>query len=165
MRIVLGSDHAGFALKEQVKAALLAAGHEVTDVGTASGESVDYPGFAASAARLVSRGAADRGVLACGSGNGVAIAANKIAGIRAINARDAHEAEMARRHNDANVITLSGQRLSADEAGAIVAAFLGTGFEGGRHARRVAQIAELEGSPADEPAREVVSSDDVRSAP
>ena len=113
MRIAVGSDHAGFALKEHVRAALAAAGHDVVDVGTTSDESVDYPGFAADAARLVAAGEADRAVLACGSGNGVAIVANKVAGIRAVNAHDADEAEMARRHNDINVVTLSGAAARA----------------------------------------------------
>ena len=144
MRIAVGSDHAGFALKERVRATLAAAGHVVVDVGTHSSESVDYPGFAADAARLVAAGEADRAVLACGSGNGVAIVANKVAGIRAVNAHDAQEAEMARRHNDINVVTLSGAALAPDEANAIVAAFLDTAAEGGRHARRVGQIGDVE---------------------
>ena len=144
MRIAVGSDHAGFELKEHVKVTLASAGHEVVDVGTNSPESVDYPDFAASAAELVARGEADRGVLACGSGNGVAIVANKVHGVRAVNAHDAGEAEMARRHNDVNVITLSGARLASADADAIVATFLGTEFEGGRHARRVERIAQLE---------------------
>ena len=140
MVIAVGSDHAGFHLKEHVKEPLAAAGHEVIDVGTDSPESVDYPGFAAHAARLVAAGTADRGVLACGSGNGVAIVANKVHGIRAVNAHDVAESEMARRHNDINVVTLSGARLRPEQADAIVAAFLATGFEGGRHARRVGEI-------------------------
>jgi len=144
MRIAVGSDHAGFALKEHVRAALTAGGHDVVDVGTLTDESVDYPGFAAAAAHLVAAGDAERAVLACGSGNGVAIAANKIAGIRAVNAHDAQEAQMARRHNDINVLTLSGSRLAPEAADAIVGAFLDTASEGGRHARRVAQIGDLE---------------------
>ena len=144
MRIAVGSDHAGFHLKEHMKVALAAIGHEVIDVGPATAGSVDYPQFAADAARLVAAGEADRGVLACGSGVGVAIVANKVAGVRAVNAHDAAEAEMARRHNDANVVTLSGSRLGPQEADAIVAAFLRTDFEGGRHARRVGQIAAIE---------------------
>jgi ribose 5-phosphate isomerase B len=144
MNIAIGSDHAGYHLKEHVKAMLGAAGHGVVDVGTSSSESVDYPGFAREAAELVAAGDADVGVLACGSGNGVAIVANKVRGIRAVNAHDAAEAEMARRHNDANVITLSGSRLRPDDADAIVTAFLRTDFEGGRHARRVGQIDSLE---------------------
>ena len=144
MRIAVGSDHAGFALKEHVREMLAAAGHEVIDVGTTSDESVDYPGFAAQASRLVVGGEADRAVLACGSGNGVAIAANKVDGIRAVNAHDAHEAEMARRHNDINVLTLSGSRLSPEQADPIVDTFLATEAEGGRHARRVGQIGDIE---------------------
>jgi ribose 5-phosphate isomerase B len=146
MVIAIGSDHAGYHLKEHVKVALSAAGHEVVDVGTQTPESVDYPAYAEHAARLVSEGQADRAVLACGSGNGVAIVANKIPGVRAVNAHDASEVEMARRHNDANIVTLSGSRLTPAATDAIVERFLRTAFEGGRHARRVGQIAELDGS-------------------
>src|SRR4051794_13472177 len=117
MRIAVASDHAGFHLKEHVKVTLGAGGHEIVDVGTTSPGSVDYPSFAADAARMVAGGEADRGVLACGSGVGVAIVANKVAGVRAVNAHDASEAEMARRHNDANVVTLSGSRLGPPQAG------------------------------------------------
>jgi ribose 5-phosphate isomerase B len=144
MRIAVGSDHAGFHLKEHVKAVLAALGHDVIDVGPVTSGSVDYPQFAADAARLVGGGEADRGVLACGSGVGVAIVANKVAGMRAVNAHDRSEAEMARRHNDANVVTLSGSRLGPEQADSIVATFLRTDFEGGRHARRVGQIVALE---------------------
>jgi ribose 5-phosphate isomerase B len=144
MKIAVGSDHAGFHLKEHVKAVLDGLGHEVVDVGTDTPGSVDYPRFAADAARLVAAGDVERGVLACGSGVGVAIVANKVAGVRAVNAHDPPEAEMARRHNDANVVTLSGARLGPHEADDIVAAFLRTEFEGGRHARRVGQIAAIE---------------------
>lgn len=144
MKIAVGSDHAGFELKQHVKETLAAEGHEVIDVGTDSPESVDYPDFAADAAEMVARGDADRGVLACGSGNGVAIVANKVHGIRAVNAHDVDEAKMARRHNDANVVTLSGANVAPGDADAIVAAFLGAEFDGGRHARRVARIGELE---------------------
>jgi ribose 5-phosphate isomerase B len=144
MKIAVGSDHAGFHLKEHVKATLVAAGYGVVDVGTRSVESVDYPRFAEQAARLVSRGEADRAVLACGSGVGVSIVANKVARVRAVNAHDAPEAEMSRRHNDVNVLTLSGSRLGPEQVDAIVAAFLRTEFEGGRHARRVGQIGDLE---------------------
>jgi ribose 5-phosphate isomerase B len=144
MRIVVGSDHAGFHLKEHVKLALSELGHDVVDVGTGTSRAVDYPRFAAEAARLVADGDADRGVLACGSGVGVCIVANKVAGVRAFNAHDPSEAEMARRHNDANVVALAGARLGPGEADAIVRAFLRTEFEGGRHARRVGQIADIE---------------------
>jgi ribose 5-phosphate isomerase B len=145
MVIAIGSDHAGYHLKEHVKGVLLAAGHQIVDVGTETPESVDYPAYAEQAARLVSEGQAERAVIACGSGVGVAIVANKIAGVRAVNAHDPSEVEMARRHNDANAVTLSGARLAPDEADAIVARFLRTAFEGGRHARRVGQISELDG--------------------
>jgi ribose 5-phosphate isomerase B len=144
MRVVIASDHAGFALKSALAAQLAAGGHEVTDLGTDSGDSVDYPLYAAPAARLVAGGEAQRGVLVCGSGNGVAIVANKVAGVRAVNAHDAAEAELARRHNDVNVVTLSGARLDAAAAGEIVRAFLATDFEGGRHQRRVNQISALD---------------------
>jgi ribose 5-phosphate isomerase B len=144
MRIALASDHAGFTLKDHLAATLSAAGHDVLDLGPDSAESVDYPQYAAPAAKLVAGGEADRGVLVCGSGNGVAIVANKVPGVRAVNAHDADEAEMARRHNDANVVTLSGARLAANTADAIVATFLATDFDGGRHARRVDQITAIE---------------------
>ncbi|MCW2983145.1 MAG: rpiB, partial [Conexibacter sp.] len=130
MVIAVGSDHAGYHLKEHVKDGLLAEGHEVVDVGTRTPESVDYPAFAQHAARLVSDGQVDRAVLACGSGVGVAIVANKVAGVRAVNAHDPSEVEMARRHNDANTVTLSGSRLAPQEADAIVERFLRTAFEG-----------------------------------
>jgi ribose 5-phosphate isomerase B len=145
VRIAIGSDHAGYELKEAVSPSLEAAGHELIDVGADSPEAVDYPDPAARAARLVAGGDVERAVIVCGSGVGVAIAANKVAGVRAVNAHDPEEAEMSRRHNDANVLTLAGRRLAPAAAGPIVAAFLGTDFEGGRHARRVAKIAALEG--------------------
>jgi len=144
MKIAMGSDHAGFELKEAVKSQLEEAGHEVEDVGTHSPESTDYPPFAAKAAELVAAGSADKGVIVCGSGVGVSIVANKVDGIRAVNAHDESEAEMSRRHNDANVVTLSGARLSPDRARPIVETFLTTEFDGGRHARRVGEIAEVE---------------------
>jgi ribose 5-phosphate isomerase B len=146
MVIAVGSDHAGFHLKEHVKGVLSASGHAVVDVGTITPESVDYPAYAEQAARLVAEGEADRAILACGSGVGVAIVANKVPGVRAFNAHDPSEAEMARRHNDANIVTLAGARLAPDDADTIVERFLRTAFEGGRHARRVGQIAELDGS-------------------
>jgi len=120
-------------------------------VGTHSADSTDYPPYAARAAELVAGGQAERGVIVCGSGNGVAIVANKVDGIRAVNAHDAEEAEMCRRHNDANVVTLSGQRLEPDAAGRIVEAFLATGFDGGRHERRVNEIGDVERGGSGEP--------------
>ena len=120
------------------------AGHEVVDVGTDSDESTDYPRHAAEAARLVAEGEAERAVVVCGSGVGVSIVANKVDGVRAVNAHDPEEAEMSRRHNDANVHALAGRRLTGDEAEPIVERFLETEFEGGRHQRRVDQIAFVE---------------------
>ncbi|HZO59231.1 MAG TPA: ribose 5-phosphate isomerase B [Solirubrobacterales bacterium] len=144
MRIAAGFDHAGYPLKETIVAALEAAGHDVVDCGTDSAESVDYPVFAERAAAMVSEGDADRAVLACGSGTGVSIVANKLQGVRAVNARDPEDAEMARRHNDANVLALAGRKLGSGEAQAIIDAFLLAEFEGGRHQRRVDQIAKIE---------------------
>ncbi len=146
MRVAIGSDHAGYDLKEAVEPILREAGHEVIDVGTDEGpdESVDYPVYAYRAAHLVADGEADRAVIVCGSGVGVSIAANKVDGVRAVNGHDPEEAEMSRRHNDANVLTLAGRRLSPDEAAPIVATFLSTDFEAGRHERRVSEISELE---------------------
>lgn len=144
MRIAVGSDHAGFPLKETVRALLENAGHEVVDVGTDSEESTDYPRYAAEAARLVADGEADRAVLVCGSGVGVSIVANKVDGVRAVNAHDPDEAEMSRRHNDANVLALAGRRLEEGDAPEIIERFLVTEFEGGRHERRVDQITAVE---------------------
>jgi ribose 5-phosphate isomerase B len=145
MRIVIGADHGGFELKEHVRDVLAALGHEITDVGAFTAESVDYPPIAERAARMVAAGEAERGILVCGSGNGVAIVANKIPGVRAVNAHDVDETVLARRHNAINVLTLGGRRITAPQAEPIVAAFLGTEAEGGRHERRVAQIAAAEG--------------------
>ena len=144
MRISVGSDHAGFELKQHVAEALRAAGHDVVDVGTDSEESTHYPLFAEPAARLVADGEVERGVLVCGSGVGVSIVANKVDGVRAVNAHDVAEAELARQHNDVNVLTLSGRRLAPEEADAIVEAFLATAFEGGRHEHRVELISDVE---------------------
>ena len=140
MVIAVGSDHAGYHLKEHVKAVLAAGGHEVVDVGTGTPESVDYPAFAELAARLVSDGEVERAILACGSGVGVAIVANKVAGVRAVNAHDPAEAEMARRHNDANVLCLGARTTGPGVATQMLEIFLSTPFEGGRHQRRVEGI-------------------------
>jgi ribose 5-phosphate isomerase B len=152
MRIAVGVDHAGFPLKQTIVTALEGAGHEVIDCGTGSEESVDYPVPAARAATLVSGHEADLAVLACGSGTGVSIVANKLPGVRAVNARDAEDADMARRHNDANVLALAGRRLEPGDARTVIEAFLAAPFEGGRHQRRVDQIASVERgeSPAGE---------------
>lgn len=144
MKISIASDHAGFDLKTKIADLLRSEGHEVVDFGTDSTASVDYPDFAEPAAREVAAGAADRGVLVCGSGVGVAIVANKVDGVRAVHAHDAEEAAMSRQHNNTNVLTL-GERTTTPEAAAeIVKAFLSTDFEGGRHERRVEKIGHIE---------------------
>lgn len=144
MRIAIGSDHAGFRLKEAIRGRLVAAGHQVDDLGTNTTESVDYPDFAGAVAGKVASGAAERGILVCSSGVGMSIAANKVRGVRAALGVSEEEVELTRSHNDANVLAL-GQRFT-DQATAekLVDIFLTTGFEGGRHARRIAKIEELE---------------------
>lgn len=144
MRIHIGSDHAGYALKEAVKARLIAQGHQVTDVGAYSEESVDYPTLAVPVARAVAGGDADYGVLVCGTGLGMAIAANKVHGVRAVQISDPAFAALTRRHNDANVVTLAGRFTDTVTAFEIVDTFLGTAYEGGRHDLRLAQIARIE---------------------
>jgi len=144
MRIALGSDHAGFQLKEYVREYLIGKGHTVTDVGTYSEDSCDYPDFGAAVGRLVAAGDAERGVVVCGSGLGISIAAGKIAGVRAVQVMDAEMAEMARRHNDANVVGLAGRYIGTARAESIVDTFIATDFEGGRHQRRVDKISALE---------------------
>ncbi len=144
MRIAIGSDHAGFEMKEKLKERLCGLGHEVEDVGTHTDEPVDYPDFAAAVGRTVASGEVERGVLVCGSGIGAAVAANKIDGIRAANVSDPELAAMSRRHNDANVVTLGARYLIDDAAREIVDAFIATEFEGGRHQRRVDKITALE---------------------
>lgn len=144
MRIYIGSDHAGFELKELVERHLLARGEDVVDVGTGGTGSVDYVGFAARVGHGVSLGDADLGILVCGTGQGMAIAANKIRGVRAVAVSDPDIARMTRLHNDANVLSLGSRCTDPDTALKIVDTFVTTGFEGGRHARRVNQILELE---------------------
>jgi RpiB/LacA/LacB family sugar-phosphate isomerase len=144
MRISIGADHAGFLLKESLRQKLVADGHAVTDRGADSELSCDYPVFAAAVARDVSRGASDRGVLICGSGVGMQIAANKIAGIRAALGTSEEQVRLMRGHNDVNVLTLGARTVDPVAASRMVTAFLEAKFEKGRHSRRVAQIAELE---------------------
>lgn len=144
MRIHLGSDHAGFALKEQVKGYLEAQGHDVVDVGPCGEDSVDYPAYAQRVARAVASGEAERGVLVCGTGLGMAIAANKVDGVRAVQVSDPELAATARAHNDANVVTLAGRYIDLARAKAVLDAFLSTPFEGGRHQRRVDMIGDME---------------------
>jgi ribose 5-phosphate isomerase B len=144
MKIAIGADHAGFALKEKLKQRLLEQGIEVADQGTVSEDSVDYPDFARKVAEQVARKRADLGVLVCGSGVGMAIAANKVPGVRAANVTTEYEAQMSREHNDANVIAVGARILDEPTAFHIVDKFLHTPFAGGRHQRRVEKIMEIE---------------------
>ena len=144
MVIAIGADHAGFELKEALKRTLDKRGVTWVDVGTTGSASVDYPDFAAQVASAVTRGQADRGILVCGSGVGMAIAANKVPGIRASVITDVEAATLAREHNDLNVLTLGARRTTVDDAERIVGAFLDTPFAGGRHTARVDKIAALD---------------------
>lgn len=143
-KIVIGSDHAGFEEKEKIKRQLEALGLEYEDVGTNSTESVDYPIYAGRVAEKVSNGEAERGILVCGSGNGMQIAANKFRGVRAALAWNEETARLARQHNDANVLSVPARMISDEEAAKVVESWLETDFEGGRHARRVEEITEFE---------------------
>ena len=145
MRIALGSDHAGFPLKERLKAFLTDEGHEVIDVGTDSESPVDYPAFCADAARAVVQGRADRAIVLGGSGQGEQIAANKVRGIRAALCHDLYLARLSREHNDANVLAMGGRIVASAYAEEIVKVWLATPFQGGRHVPRIAQIAAIEG--------------------
>lgn len=144
MRVAIGSDHAGFALKEEVKEYLVRAGVEVGDMGTVSRDSVDYPDYAEKVAIAVRDGNADLGILMCGTGIGVCIAANKVHGIRAAPAWNPEIARLSRLHNDANVLCLPGRYMDPTLAIEIVKVWLATPFEGGRHQRRVDKISALE---------------------
>ena len=143
MRIAVGADHAGFALKQSIAASLRDAGHEVIDLGTHSDERVDYPDYGAAVGRAVASGEAELGVCVCGSGIGIAIAANKIPGVRAATVHDVTSAHLAREHNDANVIALGERLVGPEVAKEAVEAFLNAKFEGGRHAGRVAKLDAL----------------------
>jgi ribose 5-phosphate isomerase B len=145
MRIAVGSDHAGYALKTEILGHLAAGGHDVIDLGTDSAEtSVDYPEFGRAVGEAVASGRADRGVCVCGSGIGIGIAANKVDGIRAALVHDTTTAQLARRHGDANVVCLGERTTGRAEAMDAVDAFLATGFDGGRHQRRIDQITAIE---------------------
>ncbi len=148
MRIAIGSDHAGYEQKRSLSPYLSSLGHEVVDEGTHSDERCDYPDLAEAVARDVASGAADRGVLICGTGLGMAIAADKITGIRAATVTTVDFARLARQHNDLNVICLSGRFVAPSVNQEIVETFLDTRFEGGRHALRVAKVMRLDADPA-----------------
>jgi ribose 5-phosphate isomerase B len=144
MRIAIGADHAGFPLKQHLIATLARLGHVVHDHGTHSEAAVDYPPICAEVARLVTTGKADRGIIIGGSGQGEQIAANKVHGARAALCNDLYTARMSRAHNDANVLAIGGRIVAFGLADEIVAVWLDTPFEGGRHQRRIDQIAEIE---------------------
>lgn len=144
MKIALASDHAGFSEKEKLKLLLNELGIEFADLGTVSEASVDYPDYAAKVAEQVATGAVDQGLLVCGSGTGMAISANKIAGVRAAVAWSEEIAKLARQHNDANVLAIGARTTPEQEIEKIVRAWFATEFEGGRHGQRVAKIKALE---------------------
>lgn len=144
MRIAVGSDHRGAAMRAKIAEMLANLGHEVADVGSFEDEPVDYPDVAAAVARRVSCGEVDRGILICGTGLGMSIVANKFPGVRAAPCHDDLTAELSRRHNDLNVLCLSGDMLGDRLVDRLVEIWLNTPFEGGRHARRVEKIAEME---------------------
>jgi ribose 5-phosphate isomerase B len=146
MRIAMGADHAGYELKNKIREHLKQQGFEVQDEGTNSGDSVDYPDFAAKVGNDVASQKADRGILVCGSGIGMAIAANKVHGVRSANITSEYEAKMSREHNDLNVLTLGARILDEAKAFSIVDVWLKTQFAGDRHQRRVEKIAALDDS-------------------
>jgi ribose 5-phosphate isomerase B len=149
MKLSIGADHAGFVLKEKLKDQLRAEGHEVTDMGTNSSDSVDYPDFAEKVAGQIISGEVERGILVCSSGVGMSIAANKINGIRAALGVNEVEVGFVRRHNDANILAIGANFTQPELAEKLVEVFLHTEFEGGRHARRVAKIKALEQAQPD----------------
>jgi ribose 5-phosphate isomerase B len=144
MRIAIGSDHAGYRLKEDLKAFLEERAHEVKDLGTDSDEPVDYPPYCADVARAVVSGEAERGVVLGGSGQGEQMAANKVDGARAALCNDLYTARLSRRHNDANVLAIGARIVAPELAREILALWLDTEFEGGRHVRRIEEIAAIE---------------------
>ena len=144
MKIAIGSDHGGYHLKEAIKQHLLEQGHEVNDLGTYDTQSCHYPIYAEKVARAVLNGDSERGILCCGTGIGMSIAANKVRGIRAAAVSDCFSAEYSRRHNDANVLCLGERTVGAGLAIMLADAFVNTVFEGGRHQTRVDMISDLE---------------------
>lgn len=144
MKIAIGADHAGFVLKQRLRAKLEAEGHQVKDFGAYGPESTDYPDFAGPVARSVAAGEAERGILICSTGIGMSIAANKVPGIRAALGTNPEQVRLVRGHNDANILTLGAKFIAEHDAAQLVDIFLATEFEGGRHARRLEKIARLE---------------------
>lgn len=152
MKVAVGCDHGGVELKDTLVARLLQSGHDVSDLGTHDGASVDYPDYALRVASLIRQGEADRGVLVCGTGQGMAISANKVPGVRAAVVSDTFSATMAMAHNDARVLCLGARVVGPSLALACLDAWLSTEFEGGRHGRRVNKITDIE--QAGDPARD-----------
>ena len=144
MKIAVGNDHRGVTVKLRLVSLLKELGHDVFDMGANSAASVDYPDYAIPVAEAVSTGKADRGVLICGTGHGMCITANKVDNIRAVNCRDVIDAELSRRHNDANVMCLSADLIGEEQIEKMIRTWLTTDFEGGRHARRTEKIANYE---------------------
>ena len=144
MRVAIGSDHAGFALKSHLSETLISLGHQVIDMGTDSEVSVDYPPICADVGRAVAKGEVDRGIVLGGSGQGEQIAANKVRGVRAALCNDLYTARMSREHNDANVLAIGARIVAAPLADEILTMWLTTAFEGGRHERRIAEITQIE---------------------
>jgi ribose 5-phosphate isomerase B len=151
MRIAVGSDHAGFHLKESLAGHLRASGHEVVDCGTHSDERVDYPDYGAAVGRAVASGEVEGGLCVCGSGIGIAMAANKIAGVRAATVHDATSARLTKEHNNANVICIGERLIGPQVAVDALDAWLAASFEGGRHAGRVAKLDALGGESRSQP--------------
>lgn len=150
MKVAIGADHAGVDLKAHLVSELQRLGHEVDDLGTHSTESVDYPPICAAVGRAVARGDADRGIVLGGSGQGEQIAANKVHGVRAALCNDLYTARLSREHNDANVLSMGGRIVATGLATAILELWLRTPFDGGRHERRLSQIADIEREEAQE---------------
>lgn len=144
MKVAVGADHRGYRLKERIKRILAEGGHEVVDLGADSEESADYPDFGIPVAEMVAAGDADRGIVICGSGIGISIAANKVKGVRAALCHDIDEARMTRMHNDSNVLALSAKEEADPDIGKLVVTWLETAFEGGRHRKRIDKISEYE---------------------
>lgn len=148
MKIAVGADHAGFEYKDRIAAELRKAGHEILDFGTHDATPVDYPQYGYAVGEAVAAGHADRGILVCGSSLGIAMAANKVPGVRCAPVTETLSAELARRHNDANVLALSERLTGWEMIEAIIPTFLNTPFDGGRHAHRVAQLFEYDDAQA-----------------
>jgi ribose 5-phosphate isomerase B len=146
MKIAVGNDHRGVSAKYRLQDLLADLGHEVTDMGAQAATGADYPDYALPVAEAVAGGTADRGILICATGHGMCIAANKVVGVRAVNCRDAVDAELSRQHNDANVLCISADLVGEEAMARMIRVWLDTPFEGGRHARRLEKISKYEGA-------------------